>query len=118
MKNKIISILLALSIIISTLFFTTIQCYAHSALLKVEYDACAKEAYADDLDETWYFINSDYGSYHLGHEVITIKYYFEEKSMDGTYGWEDAVSPSISTDEANQIKEAYANSMKKWNNVY
>ncbi|MBQ7387104.1 MAG: hypothetical protein IJW03_02945 [Clostridia bacterium] len=58
----------------------------------------------------WYALYS----YHLGDEVDTIKYYFENSSLDGTYTWTTDVSASV----AQEIKDAYANSMKKWNDVY
>ncbi len=45
---------------------------------------------------------------------MTIKYYFSNVSQDDTYTWTTDI---LSTD-AQEIKDAYANSMKKWNNIY
>lgn len=57
----------------------------------------------------WYALNKGLSCNHLSHEVTTIKYYFEEASKDGTYTWTTDVSESV----AQEIKTAYANSMKK-----
>ena len=44
----------------------------------------------------------------------TIKYYFASSVEGSTYTWTTDVSTSV----AQEIKNAYAESMKKWNNVY
>lgn len=51
---------------------------------------------------------------HISHEKTVVTYYFAETSKDGTYSWTTDVSETV----ANDIKNTYANSMKKWNNVY
>lgn len=53
-------------------------------------------------------------AYILSDEVTTIKYYFEETSYNGNVSW---TSSGISEEVATDIKNAYANSMKKWNDV-
>ena len=94
-------------------------------MLSVIYDDCVSKNNEDGLNESWYFnISEETNCYHLGHEETTIKYYFEEETEEEsvednsletrTYKWTDLVS----ADEEKEIKEAYANSMKKWNNVY
>ena len=70
----------------------------------------------EGIHEKWYLL---YGKnnegekqyYHLSHQTTVIKYYFEEESEDGTYTW----TTDATEDQANMIKDAYANSMKKWN---
>ncbi len=117
LSNKIVAVIMFLSLI----FGITVQSYAHSAMLGIYYDDCGydnKSNTHDDINESWYYITRDDNSYHLSHEEETIKYYFSETSIDGTHGWTNAVSPAITDEEANNIKLAYANSMKKWNNVY
>jgi len=54
--------------------------------------------------------------YHISHEVDTITYYFADSSRNlfDTYTW----TTDISETEVNDIKESYAESMKKWNDVY
>lgn len=112
--KKYLHYLMSLLIIISMLSTSVIQAFAHSALLDITYDNCVKNKLGDDIGESWYYLTLGNSTYHLSHEEITIKYYFEETSEDGTYRWTDTVSEA----EANDIKTAYANSMKKWNNVY
>ncbi len=69
----------------------------------------------EGLDESWYIIEKPiYGEYHYSHQTDTVKYYFEEYSEDGQYTWTTDVDENV----ANEIKTAYADSMKKWNNVY
>ena len=97
-------------------------------------------------DEIWYYtishnpliLNNNgeellYLNYarHLDHETTTIKYFFEDSSQyDVNYTWttdiyktylqtmseEEALLKAEET--AEQIKKDYANSMKKWNNIY
>ena len=98
--------------------------YAHSSLLNVNYDDCGVEENTsqagvavsnnEGIDEMWYaLIDEDSFCYHYDHEAYTIKYCFAESSDSG-YKWTD----DLSDVEAEEIKNAYANSMKKWNNVY
>lgn len=106
-----------------TMFFLA-QVQAHSAVLDVVYDDCTASFDEDGVNEMWYALNYSIGGdstqshdvlcYHLPDNVTTLRYYFEDISKDGTYTWETDVSAEV----ANQIKTAYADSMKKWNNVY
>ena len=109
-RKVFLSITLTLAIAINLISASAIPAFAHNAILSVNYDDCIDNYAGDGIDEMWYALNS----YHLGDEVNTIKYYFEDSSLDGTYTWTTDVSTSI----AQEIKDAYANSMKKWNDVY
>lgn len=52
---------------------------------------------------------------HYNHEIATIKYYFESAAEnDSTYTW----TTDMTIEQANELKEGFANSLKKWNNVY
>ena len=99
---------------------------AHSEILDVDYDNCTALLSGDGTDEILYILegfNRDetaVENLHLGHNVQTIVYYFEPEykyeGKDGkeyTYTWTTTVGAP-----ADDIKAAYANSMKKWNNVY
>ncbi len=121
--------------------------YAHKSILSVEYDDCQPTkdingdvlVNSDGIDEMWYYTQRpviDFlgvvidGEYHLDHDVQTIKYYFEPTSFLSSYTWttdiykeyiktmphEEALAKSETM--ALEIKEAYADSMKKWNNIY
>lgn len=116
--------------IIALLFFAfvdnSLKVFAHQSLLNIEYDNCAKNSDADCEDERWYYlIEEEYlPSYdsdlvinfrHLSHEVQNIKYYFETYDYEGTgYTWTENISLQI----AEEIRNAYIDSMKKWNDVY
>ena len=100
-----------------------IQANAHDMVLYVDYDECSYDENADvhdDLSEIWYYVTRYNSMYHLSEETTTIKYYFADNTVDGAYNWSNAVAPfsSLTTEEVNQIKRAYADSMEKWNNVY
>lgn len=111
MCKRLFAYLLLLTIIAN---FLVMQAFAHRSVLYVDYDRCAGDADRDGLDETWYVLQTSDICAHISDEVKTIKYYFEPLSRDGTYTWTTDVSESV----AQEIKDAYANSMKKWNNVY
>lgn len=96
------------------IYIGVVQVFAHSALLDVVYDDCIAEKDGDGIDEIWYDLEYFGSNSHISNEEDTIKYYFEETSQNGMYTWTTDVSESV----ANEIKNAYANSMKKWNNVY
>lgn len=112
-KNIIISFIAIVIAINFTLFSNTIV-FAHSSILNVVYDDCVDERFKDGIDEMWYVLNDNSSCHHLSNNVLTIKYYFEETSKDGIYTWTTDVSDIV----AQEIKEAYVDSMKKWNNVY
>lgn len=99
------------------LFFVIVfskEIYAHKVMLDIEYDACGPLFGDDGIDETWYLLNDSESFRHISHDVTTIKYYFESYSSDGKYTWTTDVTEEL----AEEIKNAYVNSMKKWNNVY
>ena len=83
-------------------------------MLEVGYDQCIADENGDGVNETWYILNNLTSCTHYDHNNTTIKYYFEDCSDTGDYYWTSDVSAQV----ANEIKNAYANSMKKWNNVY
>ena len=89
------------------------EAFAHDIHLSVDYDDCQADLNSDGLGEMWYLIDNANGCYHLSDEITTIKYYFAESSPSG-YTWTTDISKSV----AEQVKNAYAISMKKWNNVY
>ena len=114
-KSRIVAFFMALIIMLSFSIFGIIQSFAHSAMLNVSYDDCVPEMDEDGINEMWYTLTDNFGCYHYPESEYTIKYYFEEaSSTNPNYTWATEVSETI----AQEIKEAYANSMKKWNNVY
>ncbi len=110
-----LSLIMALILVLNFSLSGAIQVFAHSAILDVDYDDCDIEENGDGIDELWYALGESgiYG--HLSHEETTIKYYFSNLSQDGFYTW---TSNGVSADLAQEIKNAYADSMRKWNNVY
>ncbi len=68
----------------------------------------------DGLEETWYILDDGMFCSHIGNEAMTIEYYFEETAENGT-SWSEF---GLTSSEINELKNAYANSMKKWNNVF
>lgn len=113
-NKRIFAFLMALIMTASFSVFGTIQCFAHSAMLNVSYDDCKMLDAGDGIDEKWYNLIADSICYHYPEDRYTIKYYFEESSAtDQNYTWTTEVSATV----AQGIKDAYVNSMKKWNNV-
>ena len=109
--RKCISLVVILVLILNYSIFFTFQAFAHEASLGVIYDDCFDCDGA--IDEKWYVIvYPGIKCYHISHKVQTIKYYFADNPESG-YGWDDV--PDGAGDE---IKSSYAESMKKWNNVY
>ena len=92
-------------IIANFLASMTINTFAHETMLDVEYDACVDSLIGDSAYEMWYVLDDDSNCYHISHLENTIKYYFDDQSWS-------------SITDAEDIQNAYANSMKKWNNVY
>ena len=117
-SKRIISLILAIVIATNFLVFSNIKAMAHESLLDVEYDACitheSNQIPEDGIDEMWYALYYENACHHIGHDVTTIKYYFHNLSYSGDYTW----TTDVSDTDAQEIKDAYANSMKKWNNVY
>lgn len=111
-KKKALAFIMALLMAVNFLIFGTFQSFAHSQMLDVGYDNCQAKRGADGIDEMWYILKTGNFCVHYPETETTIKYYFED-SLDG-YTWTTGVSATV----AQEIKDAYANSMKKWNNVY
>lgn len=114
-KKKYIGLFTAVLLILNVCVFGAICASAHSALLNVEYDDCVDDEYDDGVDEMWYAFGETDTLMHLSQEDLTIKYYFSNSSKDGLHAW---TSNGVSITLAQEIKNAYATSMKKWNNVY
>ncbi len=115
--KKILMIIISVIMIINSCLLSTISTYAHSYMLNIECDIC-NASYGEGIDKMWYVLDD---SMHISHETKTIKYYFEPRTAIEKEGEEVEYyywNTNISDDEANAIKTAYANSMKKWNNVY
>ena len=114
-SNKIVAIILAFTIISILSIFV----YGHSVIVDIEYDECINLQGADGRDEAWYWLeNSSNIQPHIGNNVPTIKYYFEEQYYSSTSGVTYTWSIDDSDYSAEEIKQAYANSMKKWNDIY
>ncbi len=114
--KKVISFIVAFAILANLLWAGVVPTHAHEAMLEVSYDPCEEDQDLDSVNEAWYALVYKGECEHIGAEVQTIKYYFEEFSEGGTYTW---TTNELITDEvAAAIKDAYASSMKKWNNVY
>ena len=111
--KRFITTFIAMTVLLNCFVLGIITSSAHNAMLEVSYDDCVGfDGYGDD--EAWYTLDNTATCRHLSHEESTIKYYFEPVSENGNYTWTTNVSEPV----ANEIKTAYANSMKKWNNVY
>ena len=121
MKNRKYIVLMLIGTFLFT-FFARISIFAHDYVLNVNYDSCVAETILSDghyetlveegLDETWYCLTSNTFLKHIPDEINTIKYYFADSS--GNYTWTTDVSEEV----AKEIKNAFVNSMKKWNNIY
>ena len=118
-SKKIISLIIAIAFAANFLILSNVKVLAHESLLDVEYDNCTPPELGsgtqDSIDEMWYVLFDEEPScYHISHNEMIIKYYFSDVSQDGTYTWTTDVSNTI----AQEIKDAYVSSMKKWNNIY
>ena len=108
MRKRIIAITLTFVFLIIFISVEGGSAFAHDYMLNVEYDACVATVDGDGVDEMWYKLDSSSVCKHLSHEVLTVRYYFIN-SLDGD---------DIQDIPIDSIKEAYANSMKKWDSVY
>ena len=127
-------------LIISVLLISNSSIYAHELVLDIEYDPCAisldetSEIVSDGENEMWYFIEHDgFEQDHISHTITTIKYYFDDvydESSNLVYSWTTDIykyyiSQGLSHSEATsraaiiaeEIKDAFAASMEKWNNI-
>ena len=101
---------------------SSVQSLAHSVELDVEYDECWPEKYDDGVYEMWYSLHEDGTCRHISDTDMSIKYYFSGNDAE----WIKCVKRSFLYDITdaqalaivNDIKTAYVESMKKWNNVY
>lgn len=92
---------------------------AHEKMLDVTYDSCGV---FDEIDRVWYYLNEwncskgpTYDYHHLSQETLTLKYFFSEYAyLNSSYTW----TTDVDLATANEIKTAYVDSMKKWNDVY
>jgi len=114
LKKKTATLFTSVIMILCLLANSSLSIFAHNAVLDVNYSPCTDDNGGDGIDEMWYVLESDPGQVHISHEVDTIKYYFEEAFRNGSYTWTTDVSEAVAQD----IKNAYANSMKKWNKIY
>lgn len=114
LNKRFIAFIMAIVMVVNSSILGAIQVFAHDSMLNVEYDDCIYEIGADGINETWYILNKGSVCRHISHEVDTIKYYYADSADGSTYTWTTDVSASV----AQEIKNAYAESMKKWNNVY
>ena len=111
-SRKIISLTMVLMIILNLSIISSIPITAHEAILDVTYDACViDENNSEGINEMWYALTLGNKQYHFPSETITITYCFAGNPDE----WiPNGKSASVGV----EIKNAYANSMKKWNNVY
>ena len=115
LSRKWITLILTLIMVVNVFFISAIPTAAHPALLDVSYDDCVDVANGDGIDEVWYILDKDAWFWHISDEVTTIRYYFAERDTNTGCTW---IPAGETENTAQQIKAAYANSMKKWNNVY
>ena len=124
MNKKLTAFLMALIVFINCVAFGVVPIFAHDVMLSVTYDDCSEAGLdrddpnvtyvpEDGINETWYSLIRDSVCRHIGNETNTIKYYFEEIPNDSVI-WDMGFTEA----DMEEIKIAYANSMKKWNNVY
>ena len=99
MKNKWIKFTVFLIFICLSLF--PIKIDAHSSLLDVGYDVCNPNYYGDSENETWFFLSQNHN--------VSDNYAFN----DIFYSW----TKDIDSATAQELKNAYVESMENWNNV-
>ncbi|MBR3845718.1 MAG: hypothetical protein IKM40_04010, partial [Clostridia bacterium] len=123
MKNIFIKICIT-ALIISTCILPSIIIFAHDSMLNISYDPCNPKTTSnnnyyfevikeDNEEELWYSLEDEFCE-HIGEDIETIKYYFFDSNPSTGYTWDTDFSTTIAT----EIKEAYATSMKQWNNVH
>lgn len=124
MTKRIFIIFIAAVVFINSFAVGIVPIFAHDIMLNVAYDDCSEAGLdrddpnvtyvpEDGINETWYSLIRYSECRHIGNETNTIKYYFEEIPDDDEI-WNKGYTKS----DIEEIKTAYANSMKKWNNVY
>ncbi len=112
-NTRMIALIIVLIIAVSFSSSGIIQVFAHSTILDVDYDDCIASVDNDGIDEVWYVLREGSEHHpHLAQDTMTIKYkYINEVSTDL---WEKLIPGA----DPQVLKDAYTNSMKKWNNVY
>ena len=127
LRKKIIIFFIIMALMINFSMIFSITTFAHPSILNVGYDGCFGDKYNDSELEMWYALNYDGQCRHISHEETTIKYYLADHTRGNTSAtWVNLVqttsSTELSTKAAQQIaleiKNSYADSMEKWNNVY
>ena len=114
--KRIILKTLTILVILCLIVGGSVEALAHESILYLHYDDCIGVDDTDGINEMWYYLGNNAAASHLSHETTTIKYCFSEYAEeDPNYTW---TTDNISEEEAEEIKAAFANSMKKWNNVY
>ena len=114
-RKGFLAFVITLVMVLHSITIVTIPAFAHDSILDVDYDNCLGVLDSDGVNETWYVLEQSAQTSHISHEVHTISYYFEEKYPGTNITW---VPEGQSSTVGDEIKTAYANSMKKWNNVY
>ncbi len=123
------TLLTACLAVFTLVIICTISVDAHSEIPEVYYDSCTELPFVDGIDEVWYIFEGvnkqDFGAegvvenFHLGNGAQIMLYYFEP---EGQYVIEETVYSytwkETGWEPEEDIKTAYADSMKKWNNVY
>lgn len=117
MKSKFFLMIASVICFFSYIITHTIL-FAHPDILDVAYDACETIQVQDGEDGLWYLLYrplSGYNEYrHLSEDVTTIRYYFSSYAKDNPdYTW----TTDVSEDIANDIQNAFAKSLSKWNDV-
>ena len=100
-SKKILAFFMSLVIVVSFSVFGTVQSYAHSAMLNVNYDNCEMADGSDGINEMWYSLTRASVCHHIPEDVYTIKYYIVE-SAPNAYTW----TTDVTIDEAREIKNA------------
>ena len=129
MRNKII-LLMLLSIITAFSYQESYEVLAHFEDIDVIYDECIPVNYVDEdnigdgINEKWYSIfpqAQGTNTYHYYKDTSiatqTIRYFFANENnidKDNPCDWYTNISQEL----GDEIKNNYANSMEKWNNVY
>lgn len=114
-RKGFIALIMSFVVVLQFISVSTIPAFAHNSMLDVDYDNCQAVLSGDGIDEVWYILEQSSQVSHISHEVHTIKYYFEEYCPGTNITWVPEGKSSLVGEE---IKNAYANSMKKWNSVY
>ena len=114
-SRRALTLIVTLILVLNISIMGSIPTFAHEAILNVNYDPCEPKDGTDDINEMWYALKGNRSQFHIGHDVSTIRYYFAESDPETGCTWVPDGAPEAVGEE---IKNAYANSMKKWNSVF